>query len=799
MNDLRRKNHAPSTIQGRRRSRCLESLEARHLLVADVFVTHTIATTEAPRAMAVHLADLDGDADLDAISGAAGNGELAWFENRNDSDAFGAKQSIARFKPLGDGLAPTMSIASADLDRDGDLDLMGSAHDDELGTFWLENLDGRGTFGAAQMISNTFTQSIVAADLDRDQDLDLFTSRGWHENLDGSGDFSAIHIYSTDGDGLSVGVADFDADGDLDVAIGETGALVWYRNLDGNGTWSERQVLTGGLGVFNSIVADFDGDGDQDLLSANVFHSQAWFENTDGQGTFTVRHIAERGATRLAAVDIDVDGDLDVVSDTAWHENVDGKGNFATRQFVETSFGFDIALGDIDGDGDPDLLGAKPGANRVQWFRNMEASKQFVADQILTNNAITSPVDVQTADFDGDGDQDVVGISRTSGDANQVAWYENLDGQGTFRVRQSRSLNGPSKQLYAEDLDGDGDHDLALLEAYGSLKWFENVDGRGSFTSPPRTIIEIAWTSWFTDVDGDGDLDLLTTTGRESSIRLYENDSRGGFTFRREAPRPDVLESDYLLSSADFDGDGDQDLVVAARSQTRSITWQQNVDGRGSFGATIPIPTNGMSANQLVATDLDGDGDQDLIFSDTATRQVFWSQNTDGRGTFGAAIPISEAGRRATSILVADVDQDGDGDLVAGERYLNNVSWYEHLDGAGAFGPRQTVATDVQTVESIFAADLNGNGRTDLLSAAIGDSQVEWYERRIVGDANDDGLFNSSDLVAIFQAGEYEDAVSDNSTFDDGDWNGDGEFDSVDLVLAFQLGHYLAGDPPNRR
>ena len=60
----------------------------------------------------------------------------------------------------------------------------------------------------------------------------------------------------------------------------------------------------------------------------------------------------------------------------------------------------------------------------------------------------------------------------------------------------------------------------------------------------------------------------------------------------------------------------------------------------------------------------------------------------------------------------------------------------------------------------------------------------------IYGDANLDGLFNSSDLVSIFQAGEYEDDVAKNSSWSEGDWNCDGEFSSADLVVAFQSGGY---------
>ena len=66
----------------------------------------------------------------------------------------------------------------------------------------------------------------------------------------------------------------------------------------------------------------------------------------------------------------------------------------------------------------------------------------------------------------------------------------------------------------------------------------------------------------------------------------------------------------------------------------------------------------------------------------------------------------------------------------------------------------------------------------------------QWYENRVIGDSNDDGRFDSSDLVKVFQTAHYEDGVPNNSTFDEGDWNQDGEFDSRDLVFAFQAGNY---------
>ena len=71
-----------------------------------------------------------------------------------------------------------------------------------------------------------------------------------------------------------------------------------------------------------------------------------------------------------------------------------------------------------------------------------------------------------------------------------------------------------------------------------------------------------------------------------------------------------------------------------------------------------------------------------------------------------------------------------------------------------------------------------------------------WDNRQLIGDVNGDGQFDSADLVAVFQAGEYEDAAFGNSMFGEGDWNGDGDFSTADLVLAFQMGGFVRNSLP---
>jgi hypothetical protein len=93
-------------------------------------------------------------------------------------------------------------------------------------------------------------------------------------------------------------------------------------------------------------------------------------------------------------------------------------------------------------------------------------------------------------------------------------------------------------------------------------------------------------------------------------------------------------------------------------------------------------------------------------------------------------------------------------------------------------------STPPDAVQMMFAEDLADDDDGSVAAAA---------SALLVGDANLDGVFDSTDLVQVLQRGEYEDGVLDNSTYEEGDWNGDGDFDSADLVLVLQANHYASG------
>ncbi len=203
-------------------------------------------------------------------------------------------------------------------------------------------------------------------------------------------------------------------------------------------------------------------------------------------------------------------------------------------------------------------------------------------------------------------------------------------------------------------------------------------------------------------------------------------------------------------------------------------------------------PTCHLLSNELLEArrlltrlfDIDLDGDLDAL-ADSA-----WYENYDGKGNFtqrrfALASPVNS--------VAGDLDGDGDLDFAT-----NEAMWYEN-DGTGGFSLPIEIPNSAGNLTKVELMDVGGDGDMDVLSGSArlwSPIRLAWHENRIVGDTNDDGVFDSSDLVRVLMAGEYEDDVPNNSTFDEGDWNGDGDFDSSDLVLAFQAGHYVAAARP---
>ena len=128
----------------------------------------------------------------------------------------------------------------------------------------------------------------------------------------------------------------------------------------------------------------------------------------------------------------------------------------------------------------------------------------------------------------------------------------------------------------------------------------------------------------------------------------------------------------------------------------------------------------------VYAADLDGDGDQDVLSASRFDDKIAWYEN-EGGGQFGPQQVIMRAADGPESVHAADLDGDGDPDVLSASRDNGKIVWHEN-EGGGRFGPQQVITTAANEAASVYAADLDGDGDPDVLSASVNDDKIAWYE-----------------------------------------------------------------------
>ena len=235
----------------------------------------------------------------------------------------------------------------------------------------------------------------------------------------------------------------------------------------------------------------------------------------------------------------------------------------------------------------------------------------------------------------------------------------------------------------------------------------------------PRSVYAI-------DIDGDGDVDILSGSASDGKVAWYENtDGQGSFGPQRIITTNTIF-TEFVYSS-DIDGDGDMDVLSASKADNK-IAWYENTDGLGNFSSQKIITTNADGAKYVFAVDIDGDGDSDVLSASAFDNKIAWYENTDGQGNFGSQQIISTTTEFAKFVYSADLDNDGDTDVLAAAFGENKVTWFENTDGLGNFGTEQIITTETINPNSVFATDLNGDDSVDVLYASQTDNKIAWQE-----------------------------------------------------------------------
>jgi len=505
-------------------------------------------------------------------------------------------------------------------------------------------------------------------------------------------------------------------------------------------------TITGGElavdGTESAIGADLDNDGDIDIISVSGYLSDykiTWHENI-GDRYFNSHILIDKYAKLIYTTDIDSDGDVDILASSSksilWFEN-DGNAQFTIDTLIANANSYSsICATDMDNDGDMDIIAAScpynigtlKYHNRIVWHEN-DGNESFTSHTIITMNNLKGSWSICVADLDGDKDMDVVSASTSNLETeDKINWYENMD-NAIFNKHTITTDNGGFHSIKIEDLDSDGNEDI-LVASFYKIIWYKN-DGNACFNIPAIiTSTKGIRAIDVSDLDNDGDMDVLSAY-HDNSIICNENDGKMCFNYDTL-----VTNTGYnytkSINVADLDNDGDKDLFSAASFSYKygEIAWYEN-DGKEQFH-TVSIATGANGAESVYAADMDNDGDIDVLSAARYADKVFWYEN-DGNERFIAQTITSDI-ENALYVNAADLDNDGDMDVISASP--SEIYWFEN-DGYMGFNVH-TLATN--TSSHLYMSDIDNDGDMDVVST-YGSYDIVWFE-------NDGNAFFSSHYIS---------------------------------------------------
>jgi len=604
----------------------------------------------------------------------------------NSSELFGVKRGTVNF---------------ADIDNDGDMDVLITGFNQVMASKLYIN-DGTGNF-----LENTnvpFTESnqgaVVFLDIDGDNNLDLIITGKNFSTIssqifinDGSGNFTESSVASIDDVyKSSLDYSDIDGDNDFDLIV--TGLNNSNQNItklylnDGLGAYTEViGTLFDGVKNGDSKFCDIDGDGDEDLLIVgenNLDELIAKIYINDGVGNYTESFNSGLTGVYYGEVDfgdIDGDGDFDLlisghgvnVCSTTLYYN-DGNGVYSINNLFpfENVWKSSVRFSDIDNDNDLDvvIIGSNNlGTEKSKFYLN-DGIGNFLEDSLSNLHPVDfSAIDI--ADIDNDNDNDLI-ITGSSGSLIVSKIYI-WDASVSFfkEARNSPFVGASNGSVEFGDIDNDNDLDVLLTGTFGISGYkYSNLyinDGNGNFSYKIDSLIGVTYSNGvFQDIDNDGDQDVIisghVTQGLGYPItKLYLNDGMGNFMEDVSSPFENVKYGSIIFS--DIENDNDGDMVLTGKNVSNQLVTKLYInDGSGNF-AESPLSSSFHQGGDALFSDVDGDGDDDLLICGESVH-LYLNDGLGNYSEFQGMTGFQFTGTGASEAAFIDIDMDGIQEIV---------------------------------------------------------------------------------------------------------------------------------------